>query len=178
MKFIITGRGLEVTDAIRNQIEKKLGKLDKFFEKDTEAQVTLSVQKTRQIVEATIRQNDMIFRAEHTSDNLYDCIDLIEEIIERQVRKYKTKLTRKVKDGAFHTENFSIKEEIQEETDFNLVRTKKFDVEPMTVDDAILQMNLLSHEFFIFMNEDNKGELNVVYKRKTGGYGLILPQYR
>jgi putative sigma-54 modulation protein len=178
MKFIITGRGIEVTEAIRAQIEKKMGKLDRFFEKDTEAHVTLSSQKTRQIVEITIRQSDMIFRAEHASENLYDCIDSIEEIVERQVRKHKTRLERKVKDGAFHKENFSVKEDVAEETDFNLVRTKKYPVEQMTVDDAILQMNLLEHEFYIFLNESNEKEINVVYKRKTGGYGLIIPEYR
>jgi putative sigma-54 modulation protein len=178
MKFFITGRGIEVTDAIRKQIEKKLGKLDKYFEKETEAHVTLSIQRARQIVEVTIRQNDVIFRAEEASADLYDCIDRLEEIMERQVLKHKTMLARKMKDGAFHKENFSIKEEVAEEKDFDLVRTKRFNVEPMSVDDAILQMNLLGHEFFIFINEDSEKDINIVYKRKNGGYGLIIPEYK
>jgi len=177
MKFTITGRGIEVSEAIRKQIEKKLGKLDKFFEPDTEAHITLSVQKSRQIVEATIRHRNVIFRAEEASNDLYDCIDIIEEVIERQIGKHKTQLGKRIKDAAAQKEIFEAKAEVIEETEFNVVRTKRFPVSLMSVDDAILQMNLLGHAFFVFVNDENK-EINVVYKRKSGDYGLLMPEFK
>jgi putative sigma-54 modulation protein len=182
MNFIISGRGIEITEAIKGQIEKKLGKLNKFFDPTTEAHITLSVQKTRQIVEATIRYKDVIFRAEEASTNLYDSIDTLEDVIERQIRRYRTKLGKRIKDAAFQKETMQAQaiekeeQEVVEETEFNVIRTKTFPVTPMTVDDAILQMNMLNHEFFVFMNQDNT-ELNIVYKRKSGDYGLLIPKF-
>jgi putative sigma-54 modulation protein len=180
MKCVIKGRDLEVTDAIRERIEKKLGKLDKFFYTGTRAHVTIGLQKNRQTVEATIRHRDVIYRAEESSANLYDAIDKVADVIERQIRKHRTRLGKRIKDAAALKETARAKPATEEkaaaEAAFDVIRTKRFPVVPMSVDEAILQMDLLNHEFFLFLNAESK-EINVVYKRKAGGYGLLIPEY-
>ncbi len=176
MKIIITGKNIEITDALRDRVTKKIGKLDKFFDKDTEAHVTLSVQKMRQIVEVTIPFNGIVLRAEEYNDDMYASIDKTIDVLERQIRKNKTRLERKMYNNDFRIDNHKFDDEVIEEQEFNIVRSKKFAVKPMDVEEAILQMNLLGHAFFMFYNADTR-QVNVVYKRKDGNYGLIEPEY-
>lgn len=173
MKFIISGRNVEITDAIRKQIEKKLSKLDKFFGAETTAHVTVSIVKNNQYVEATIKHNNMFFRAEEGAPDLYQSIDKIADVMERQIRRNKTRLAKRLHEGAFIKEAGAA--EVREEVDFDIVRTKRFKVMPMTAEEAILQMNLLGHEFYLFLNDETK-TMNIVYKRKAGGYGLLIPE--
>ncbi len=176
MKFIISGKNFDVTEALKERVNKKLGKLEKFFNSGTEAHVTMSVQKNRHILEVTIPSNGITLRAEVTGDDMYGCIDKAEDILERQIRKNKTRLEKRLHTGAFKPEYFNADVHVEEETDFQVVRTKRFAVKPMPVDEAILQMNLLGHEFFMFSNAQTN-QVNVVYKRKNGGYGLIEPEF-
>ncbi len=174
MRFVISGRKVEVTDSLKERVYKKLGKLEKFFKDDPLVQVTLSVNKERQKVEVTIPSSGVIYRAEETDFDLYDAIDKIVDLIERQMRKHKTHLEKKLKKGVLDTpfeSQFSNLEE-QEETEFQVVRVKKFTFKPMSVEEAILQMNLLGHQFFVFNNADSDS-FGIVYKRKDGNYGLI-----
>lgn len=175
MNFIVSGRNIDVTEALKSKVVKKLSKLDKFFKPETEVHVTLSVQKNLQTVEVTIYSGGMVIRAEESSVDMYASIDKVVDVLERQIRRNKTRLEKKLREGAFIKENFEIAENIEEESEFKVVRSKKFDVKPMTVDEAILQMNLLGHEFFVFRNAETK-EVNVVYRRKDGNYGLIEPE--
>jgi len=176
MKFKITGKNIEVTEALKERVMKKLGKLDKFFSPQTEAHITMSVQKNRHILEVTIPVNGITLRAEVANDDMYTCIDKAEDILERQIRKNKTRLEKKLHTGAFMPEYFSSDIAVEEEKEFKVVRTKKFAIKPMPLDEAILQMNLLGHEFFMFSNADTN-EVNVVYRRKDGNYGLIEPEF-
>jgi putative sigma-54 modulation protein len=176
MKFIISGKNFDVTDALKERVRKKLGKLEKFFNPRTEVNVTMSTQRNKPILEVTIPANSVTLRAEVSCDDMYSCIDKAEDILERQIRKYKTRLEKRLHSGAFKPEYFSTANDVEEETEFNVVRTKRFAVKPMPVDEAILQMNLLGHEFFMFSNADTN-KVNVVYKRKDGNYGLIEPEY-
>lgn len=175
MKIIISGKNIEITGALKETIEKKFGKLDKFFNKGTEAHITMSVEKNRQILEVTIPFNGVVLRAEVANDDMYAAIDKSIDIVERQIRKNKTRLAKKLHENAFTAGNFSINEPIEEEQEFKVVRTKRFPIKPMTVEEAILQMNLVGHEFFMFTNAETK-DVNVVYKRKNGNYGLIEPE--
>jgi putative sigma-54 modulation protein len=176
MKYIFVGKNMEVGGRLKDRLVKKLGKLEKFFNPETEANVTMSIQKNWHILELTIAQNGITFRAEEKSDDMYVSIDKVVDIIERQIRKNKTRLSRRIHENAFKSiEDFDDSRYIVEEQDYRVLRTKKFPVKPMTPDEAILQMNLLSHEFFVFVNSDTK-QTNVVYKRKDDSYGLIEPE--
>ncbi len=176
MKFIVRGKNIEVTEALKQKVTKKLGKLSKFFNPGAEAQVTLSVEKNRQIVEVTIFFNGLMLRAEEATEDMYSSIDKVADILVRQIRKNKTRLEKKLKENAFKVEELMAEDDVKEEGEFKVVKSKKFPIKPMTLEEAILQMNLLGHEFFVFINADSK-EVNVVYKRKDGDYGLIEPEY-
>ncbi len=177
MKFKITGKNFDVTDALKERVNKKLGKLEKFFNPQTEAQVTMSIQRNRHILEVTIPFGGVTLRAEVAGDDMYACIDKAEDILERQIRKYKTKLAKRLHSGAFEQlDAFRADTFVEEETEFKVVKTKKFAVKPMPVEEAILQMNLLGHEFYMFSNAETN-QVNVVYKRKDGNYGLIEPEF-
>lgn len=177
MKIIVSGKNIEITEALRSRVEKKLSKLDKYFHSEIEAQVTLSVQKNRQIVEVTIPFSGGVLRAEEGNDDMYASIDKVIDTLERQIRKNKTKLERKFHEGGLRIENIKFDDDadFEEENEYKVVRTKKFAIKPMTVEEAILQMNLLGHEFFMFSNAETL-EANVVYRRKDGNYGLIEPE--
>lgn len=176
MKTIITGKNIEVTEGLKERVTKKIGKLDKFFNNETVAHVTLSVQRVRQIAEVTISFNGIVLRAEESNDDMYTSIDKTIDLLERQIRKNKTRLERRLRENDFRIENFKFSEEILEEKEFKIVRSKRFAFKPMDVEEAILQMNLLGHEFFMFSNAETK-QVNVVYKRKDGNYGLIEPEF-
>ncbi|MCX8129204.1 MAG: ribosome-associated translation inhibitor RaiA [Clostridia bacterium] len=176
MKFIVSGKNIEVTEALKEKVISKMGKLEKFFNPGTEVHVTMSVQKNRQILEVTIPFNGVVLRAEEANDDMYASIDKVIDVLERQIRKNKTRLEKKLHETAFVIDNFAIKEDIAEEHEFKVVRSKRFAIKPMDVEEAVLQMNLLGHEFFVFSNADTNA-VNVVYKRKDGNYGLIEPEF-
>lgn len=173
MKFIISGKNIVVTDALKDRVESKIGKLNKFFANETEVHTTLSVEKNRQIIEVTIPFKGMIFRAEQTNDDMYAAIDKVVDVLERQIVKNKTRLTKRFKDENFKFEGLDAN--YKDEEDTGIIKMKKFHLKPMTQDEAILQMNLIGHEFFMFRNSDTN-QINVVYKRKDGNYGLIEPE--
>ena len=178
MKVNITGKNMEVTDALRNVTYKKLGKLDKYFDKDVIADVTFSVEKSRQIIEVTIDLPGTILRAEESTDDMYTSVDRAVDILERQVRKYKTKLQKRYQNNdTIRFENIQpLPQENEKEMKPRIVRTKRFAMKPMNEEEALLQMELLGHTFFMFMNAETD-EVNVVYKRKDGNYGLIEPEF-
>jgi len=170
MKVIITGRKIDISAGMRSYTEKKLQKLDKFFDDAADAQVTLSVEKDRQTAELTIYFGGYVYRAEDTTEDMYASIDRSVDLIERQIRKNKTRLEKKLRGGAFDVPNEATIE--MEEKEFKIVRSKKHALTPMSPEEAILQMNLLGHEFFVFHN-DETDKIDIVYRRKDGNYGLI-----
>ena len=173
MEFNILGKNIEVTDGIREHVEDKLGKLEKYFAPDTRVNVTLSVEKDRQKIEVTIPVKGNIIRSEQVSNDLYVSIDLVEEVIERQLKKYKNKIVSKERNaGAFRQEY--IEKDFADDDEIKIIREKKFDIKPMYPEDACVQMELLGHSFFVFNNAETD-QINVVYKRKGNTYGLIEP---
>lgn len=177
MKIKITGKNMDITDALREIAFKKLGKLDKYFQEDVDANVTFSVEKDRQIIEVTINLPGTILRAEEYSDDMYTSIDKAVDVLEGQIRKYKTKLQKRYQKGeTIRFENIEPMPKPKEEDIPKLVKVKRFAMKPMDAEEAILQMELLRHNFFVFMNGETD-EVNVVYKRKDGNYGLIEPEF-
>lgn len=174
MKFVIVGRNIEVTPGLRDAVEDKIGKLEKYFNPDTEVHVTLSVEKDRQKIEVTIPVKGSIIRSEQVSNDMYVSIDLVEEIIERQLKKYKTKIVDKQQSASAFSQLFLENDDMDDE-EIKIVRTKKFDIKPMYPEDACIQMELLGHSFFVFINAETD-QVNVVYKRKGDTYGLIEPE--
>lgn len=175
MNYIISGKNIEVTEGLRNAVQDKLSKLEKYFAADTDAQVTFSVEKDRQKIEVTIPMKGHIIRAEQVSDDMYVSIDLVLEVIERQVTKHRKKLIDKAQNAAYLSDSF-IEEDAEDDDDIKIVRTKKFAVKPMYPEDACIQMDLLGHNFYVFRNAESD-EVNVVYKRKGNTYGLIEPEF-
>ncbi len=167
---MLTGRKLDISAGMRSYAEKKLIKLDKFFDDAAEAQLTLSVEKDRQTAELTIFYGAFVYRAEDTTEDMYASIDRAIDLIERQIRKNKTRLEKQLRTGAFDAQGDMSAE--PEEKEFKIVRSKKHALKPMSPEEAILQMNLLRHEFFVFHN-DETDKIDIVYKRKDGNYGLI-----
>lgn len=174
MKFIISGKNIDVTEGLREAVEEKIGKLEKYFTPDTEVHVTLSVEKERQKIEVTIPVKGNVIRSEQVSSDMYVSIDLVEEIIERQLKKYKNKLINNKQSGGGFRQEF-LEKEYMEEEEVRIIRTKKFDIKPMYPEDACVQMELLGHNFFVFYNAETE-QVNVVYKRKGNTYGLIEPE--
>lgn len=178
MKINITGKNIELTDGLKTAVNDKLSKLDKYFTDDTTVNVTLSVEKDRQKIEVTIPIKGQIIRSEQVSNDMYVSIDLVEEVIERQLRKYRTKLVSKQNEPKeFFQEDF-IEEDADDEEDsqIKIKRTKHFGIKPMYPEDACVQMELLGHDFFVFRNAETD-EVNVVYKRRGNTYGLIEPEF-
>ncbi len=175
MKFVIVGKNVEVTPGLRSAVEDKIGKLEKYFSPEAEAHVTLSVEKERQKIEVTIPVKGSIIRSEQVSNDMYVSIDLVEEIIERQLKRYKNKLVDQKQSAGFFKQEFIDKEYMDEE-EIKIIRSKKFDIKPMYPEDACIQMELLGHSFFVFCNAETD-QINVVYKRKGNTYGLIEPEY-
>ncbi len=174
MKFIIVGKNIEVTEGLKTHVEEKIGKLEKYFTPETEVHVTLSVEKDRQKIEVTIPVKGSIIRSEQVSNDLYISIDLVEEIIERQLKKYKNKLIDQEQNAGFFKQEFAEKD-FADEDEIKIIRTKKFDIKPMYPEDACVQMELLGHNFYVFCNAETD-QVNVVYKRKGNTYGLIEPE--
>ncbi|MDD2568156.1 MAG: ribosome-associated translation inhibitor RaiA [Clostridia bacterium] len=173
MLINVKGRNLEITNAMREYVEKRLNKFDKMVGGLDEAFVTMSVQKDRHKVEVTMPLNGVILRGEEEGVNMYACIDDVVEKLERQVRKHKTRLAKKMREGSINRK--VIMEIPEQENESRLVRTKTFDIKPLAVEEAIMQMDLLGHNFFVFVN-DETDNINVVYRRKDGNYGLLQPE--
>ncbi len=175
MKFIIIGKNIDVTEGLKSAVKDKIGKLEKYFTPETEVHVTLSVEKERQKIEVTIPVKGSVIRSEQISNDMYVSIDLVEEIIERQLKKYKNKIIDKQQNNGYFKQEFMEKEFVEDE-EIKIVRTKKFDIKPMYPEDACVQMELTGHNFFVFFNAETD-QVNVVYKRKGNTYGLIEPEY-
>jgi putative sigma-54 modulation protein len=179
MRISVRGKNIEVTEALRDYVAKRLGKLERFFEMD-DAQVTLLVERENHVVEVTIPINGMILRGEEGTGDMYSSIDLVVEKLEKQLEKYKTKLLdRRPKHHPAIVKDLPLNLDLQQgemEDVPRIVRTKRFAVKPMAVDEAVMQMNLLGHSFFVFTNAETE-DVNVVYRRKDGNYGQIEPYF-
>lgn len=175
MKYIISGKGIDVTEGLKAAIHEKLGKLARYFNDSTEVHVTLSVEKERQKIEVTIPMKGNIVRAEQVSDDMYVSIDLVEDIIERQLRRYKNKIIDQKQSGNVFSTEF-LQDDTDEEETIHITRTKRFAMKPMDPEEACVQMELLGHSFYVFRNAETD-EVNVVYKRKANTYGLIEPEF-
>lgn len=180
MKFNIRGQNIEVTPALKEYVEKKLGRIERYFEAPpkSDVHVTLSVVKGLHNVEVTIPLTGVLLRGEVRGDDMYAAIDLVVDKLERQIRKHKTKVNRKIRQEGGLKDYFKEVEPsstpFEEDEEFELVRTKRFAMKPMDVDEAILQMNMVGHNFFVFSNSATN-QVNVVYKRNDGKYGIIEP---
>ena len=177
MKFTFTEKKMAASDTLRAYVEKKAGKIDRLFRSESEAFVTFSTERGRFLVELTIKNNGTFFRASELTSDMYASVDSAVATIERQIRKNKTRLAKKLREGAVEREVQELpyvpEEDAAETGEFDIVRRKQFSIKPMSVEEAILQMNLLDHEFFVFRDEAEDGAFSVVYRRKQGGYGLI-----
>lgn len=176
MRITVSGKNIDITDALKDRVNKKLSKFDKFFGAETEAHATLSVERDRHIFEVTIPFNGIILRGEDATDDMYSSIDNVMEKLERQIRKQKTKLERKLKDYNLKFDTLFENIPGEDEDEVEIVKTKKFAIKPMPAEEAAMQMELLGHNFFVFSNSDTE-EVNVIYKRKDGNYGLIEPEF-
>jgi putative sigma-54 modulation protein len=174
MRYIISGKNIDVTEGLKTAVYEKIGKLEKYFTPDTEIHVTMSVEKERQKIEVTIPMKGSMVRGEQISNDMYVSIDLVEEVIERQLRKYKNKLIEQKQSAANLNQEF-MDDEYVEDDSIKIIRTKKFAIKPMDPEEACVQMELLGHNFFVYRNAETD-EVNVVYKRKGNTYGLIEPE--
>ncbi len=175
MEIIVRGKNIEVTPALEEHIERRLEKLEKFFDDDTEVQVVISVAGDDHIVEATVFLDSRILRSEETSGDMYASVDAMVDKLEKQVTRYREKLRDRVRQGGIRSVNESLSESESETEEPKIVRTKRFIMKPMDVQEAVLQMNLLGHDFFVFMDAETE-TINVLYRRKDGDYGLIEPE--
>ena len=174
MKFNIRGKNMDVTPAIKGYIEEKIGRLDKYLESpsDISASIVVKVRGKEQIIEVTIPVNKIILRGEESHDDLYAAIDLVSDKIERQIRKNKTKLKKRKEKNNFVDFNYEFEIDKDEEKDEVIVKRKSIEMKPMNEEEALLQMDLLGHEFFVFKNTDSEC-VSILYKRKDGNYGII-----
>ena len=173
MKIVIVGKNIDITPGLKSAVEDKIGKLSKYFTEETVAHATLNVEKDRQKIEVTIPVKGNIIRSEQVSSDMYVSIDLVEEVIERQLKKYKNKIVDKQQNAAAFAQEFVEKD--YDDDEVKIIRTKRFGIKPMDPEEACVQMELLGHNFYVFFNSETE-EVNVVYKRKGNTYGLIEPE--
>jgi len=180
MKFVFTDKKINLPNKVHAYAEKKVGKLDRYFKADAEAAIVFSVEKDRNNVELTIRSGGTIIRVAESTSDMFATIDAAVSSVERQLRKNKSRLEKRLRQDAFSrsvdVEEISSFVPETDEEEFKIVRTKRFPIKPMTVDEAVLQMNLVDHTFFAFKDIDQDGRFAVVYKRNDGGYGLIVDE--
>ena len=174
MRYTISGKNIDITEGLRSAIYDKMGKLEKYFTPDTEIIITLSVEKERKKIEVTIPVKGSIIRSEQVSSDMYVSIDLVEEIIERQLKKYKNKIIEKQQDAVSFSKMY-VENDYADDEEIKIIRSKKFEIKPMYPEDACVQMELLGHNFYVFINAETD-QVNVVYKRKGDTYGLIEPE--
>lgn len=185
MKIEVHGDNIDVTSALQDYVDKKIGRLTRYFEgeADKDIHVTMAVQGTYHRVEMTVHIHGLIFRADEKSQDMYASIDLVTDKIEAQVHRYKEKINSRFREDGLRTRikqtlehgGFSSQPDSYDEGEPKLVRTKRFPIKPMDAEEALMQMNMLGHDFFVFTNSETE-EVNVVYRRKNGDYGLIEPQ--
>ena len=176
MKFKFIAKKINVTDELREYAERKIGKLDRFFKTESEASITFATERGRFIAEVTINNNGMFYRVTDATNDMYASIDSAVAAIERQIRKNKTRLEKRLRAGSdkdWTPALINDEDDLDEHQEFKIVRTKRFPVKPMTPEEAVLQMNLLEHDFFVFKNHSNDDVFSIVYKRTQGDYGLI-----
>ncbi len=176
MKVIIAGKNMEISNYLRDVVEKKANKLDHYFKPGTEMHVTLSIEKSRHIAEVTVLFDGIVLRGEEATGDMYSSIDIVLKKLERQMRKHRTRLEKRLRDDAFLEDTVYdyYEEDSAEEDEPQIVRNKKFVARPMDIEDAVMQMELLGHSFFVYRNVHNN-EVNVLYRRADGNYGLIEP---
>lgn len=174
MRVTVIGKNIEVTQALKDVVEKKISKLDKYFEPHVEARATLAVHKNSQIFEVTIPFNGVILRCEESTTDMYKSIDLVENKLQRQIRKQRTKLQRRSNESLRFNDIEPIP--IKENDEGEIVKVKKFNIKPMSAEEAMLQMELVQHNFFVFKDSDTEN-VNVLYRRNDGNYGLLEPDY-
>jgi putative sigma-54 modulation protein len=174
MKLTIVGKNIELTEGVKLSVEEKLSKIERYFNDDIDVRATVSAKKSRQTIEVTIIPvSGNIIRAEDSEENLYAAIDVVVDKLSKQLRKYKTKLINKHQDNAsIRFENIDSSIERDSNSEIKIARRKRFGIKPMHEEEAILQMELLGHSFFVFTNAETN-EMNVAYKRKSGDYGII-----
>ena len=175
MAITVRGKNLDITPALKDYVEKRVKKVTKYFDKTGDIVVILKVEKGRHQVEVTVPVDGILLRGEESTADMYASIDQVMDKIEKQIEKHKTKIAKKFRGGGFRSDVASTTA-VAEVEDSEVVRTKKFAVKPMDAEEAILQMNLLNHDFFMFLNIETE-QVNVVYRRKDGHYGLIEPQF-
>lgn len=178
MYITVSGKNIEITSALKNVVEKKISKLEKYFKPHIEAQVTLSVEKNRQIIEVSIYFGGIVLRAEEVHDDMYAAIDLAVDALEGQIRKQKTKLQKKYHEDSLRFQSipdYDHKDD-DDEDEPKIVKTKRFAMKPMSAEEAVLQMELVGHSFFVYQDAESS-DVNVVYKRRDGNYGLIEPEF-
>ena len=173
MQIRLKGKNVEISDALEEYTRKKANKINKFFHKPIEADITLSIERGKHIVDITIQVSGLLLRGEAKSDDMYHSIDAAIDKIERQIEKYKTKINKKIKND----DNYVIETNLQNDEEFqpHIVRSKKIPIKPMNVEEAVMQMDLLGHDFFVFSNAETE-EVNVIYRRKDGNYALLEPE--
>lgn len=173
MKLTTIGRKCTIRDSFKEHAEKKLKKIERFFGDSAEAKITATVEKNVQIVEVTVLNNGLVFRSQERAENMNDALDLCVDSLIRQIRKNKTRIEKKLRSGAF--DDIIDDVPVDEEAEYDVVRTKRVELRPETVEEAILKMNLIGHRFYMFLNAEN-GNVSVVYVRNDGGYGLLEPE--
>ena len=174
MRISISGKGMEVSDYLKEIMTKKVSRLQRYFDEDTEAHITMSIQRSRHIVEVTIPFDGVVLRGEEATGDMYASIDGVLKKLEKQIHKHRTALKKRLHEGAFAKDGLEYQDDIADEKMPVIVRTKKFVVKPMDVEEAKMQMELLGHQFFVFRNAKSH-EINVLYKRQDGDLGLIQP---
>ncbi len=174
MTITYTARKVTLRDNFKERVEKKLAKFQKIFSDKAEAHVVVTVEKNRQTVEITIRDNKMIYRAESTMSEMNDALDRVVDILMRQIRKNKTRLEKRVKAGSIDALTADMPAQEEPEEEYQVVRKKQVMLKPINVEEAILEMNMISHDFFMFINAETD-EMNVVYRRANGNYGVLEP---
>lgn len=172
MAITVRGKNIEVTPALKDYVAKRIGKVTKYFDVLGEITAVLTVEKGRHIVEVTVPVNGILLRGEESTTDMYTSIDLVIEKLEKQIEKYRTRISRRMREGIFRTE--LVPASVAEE-DIRVVKTKRFPVKPMDVEEAIMQMDLINHDFYVFINAESE-DVNVVYRRRDGHYGLIEPE--
>lgn len=175
MAITVRGKNIDITPALKDYVEKRVGKITKYFETLGEISVILTVAKGRHIVEVTVPVNGMLLRGEESTTDMYTSIDLVIEKLEKQIEKYKTKIARKLRGGVFKGDGTAPASKEADADEFKVVKTKRFAIKPMTTEEAIMQMNLINHDFYVFTNAETE-DVNVLYRRRDGHYGLIEPE--
>ncbi|MDR3348467.1 MAG: ribosome-associated translation inhibitor RaiA [Acidaminococcales bacterium] len=177
MNIAVRGKNIDITPALRDYVEKRVSKVTKYFSEVGNIHAILSVEKNQHCVEVTVPVNGIILRAQEITGDMYSSVDLVVDKIERQITKYKTKLMKRFRSGADRFRSELVPDSAAVEDEFKVLKTKRFAIRPMSAEEAIMQMNLINHSFFVYFDADDES-ISIVYKRKDGNYGLLLPEFK